>query len=102
MMQDIVEGSSVLFEDGPFYDVSGAVLDMSSWTVKLHYRKPDGTAGTYDGAGTAAGLLQVTPAAGALTPTGVWEGRLEGIGGGGRRYGDLRTFRVVPIVGFAP
>lgn len=99
MRADVVEGSSVLFEAGPFTDVAGAVINLTSWTVTLHARKPDGTTTTFVGAGTSAGYLQATPAAGALTPTGVWEARLEGISGGTRRYGDLVTFRVVPIAG---
>lgn len=102
MRMDVVEGSTVQFEAGPFLDSAGAVLNLTSWTVKLHTRKPDGTTEQYDGIGTDAGMMLATPAAGELTPTGTWEARLEGISGGTRRYGDLIVFRVVPIAGFAP
>jgi hypothetical protein len=100
---DIVEGSSVLFEAGPFLDADDAVIDLTSWTVKLYYREPDGTTGTHDGSGTADGMMQCTPAAGALTPTGTWKFRLEGVSGAGvKRYGELATLRVVPVAGYAP
>lgn len=102
-MIEVVEGSTVQFEAGPFTDTAGAVLNVSGYTVKLQYRKPDGTTGSFDGSGTADGYMRCTPAAGALTPTGVWEARLEGVSGGTvRRYGDLITVRVVPVAGYAP
>lgn len=101
-MTEIVEGSSVQFEAGPFVDTAGVVLNLVGYTVKLQYRKPDGTTGSFNGDGTADGYMRCTPAAGALTPTGMWEARLEGVSGGTRRYGDLVTVRVVPVAGYAP